>query len=150
MAYAFHTTPSLHIGNGLSAKLGDLCAARLGPRILVITDAGLMELGLLEPALASLRGAGASLRIFDAVLADPPLQVLLECLDLARTHGATGIVGFGGGSSMDVAKLVALLAGSGEELNEAWGVNKAKGPRLPLALVPTTAGTGSEVTPVSI
>jgi alcohol dehydrogenase class IV len=60
------------------------------------------------------------------------------------------VIGFGGGSSLDVAKLAALLIGSGEDLDGAWGVAQAKGPRLPLALVPTTAGTGSEVTPVSI
>ena len=67
-----------------------------------------------------------------------------------QASGATGIVGFGGGSSLDVAKLAALLCGSGESLDDAWGVGNAKGPRLPLCLVPTTAGTGSEVTPVSI
>jgi alcohol dehydrogenase class IV len=60
------------------------------------------------------------------------------------------VVGFGGGSAMDVAKLAALLLGSGEPLDAAWGVGNAKGPRLPLVLVPTTAGTGSEVTPVAI
>jgi alcohol dehydrogenase class IV len=59
-------------------------------------------------------------------------------------------VGFGGGSSLDVAKLAALLIGSNEDIDGAWGVGNAKGPRLPLVLVPTTAGTGSEVTPVSI
>ena len=64
--------------------------------------------------------------------------------------GATGVVGFGGGSPMDVAKLAALLLGSGEDIDAAWGVGNAAGPRLPLALVPTTAGTGSEVTPVAI
>src|SRR5690606_13994652 len=67
-----------------------------------------------------------------------------------KSASITGVVGFGGGSSMDIAKLAALLAGSGEDLDEAWGVAQAKGPRLPLVLVPTTAGTGSEVTPVSI
>ena len=69
---------------------------------------------------------------------------------MARENDVTGVVGFGGGSSLDVAKLSALLAGSGEDLEAAWGVGNAKGPRLPLVLVPTTAGTGSEVTPVAI
>ncbi|MGB8622482.1 MAG: iron-containing alcohol dehydrogenase, partial [Paracoccaceae bacterium] len=64
--------------------------------------------------------------------------------------GVSGVTGFGGGSSLDVAKISALLLGSGEDLDAAWGVAQAKGPRLPLVLVPTTAGTGSEVTPVSI
>jgi alcohol dehydrogenase class IV len=74
----------------------------------------------------------------------------MAAVERGRDHKATGILGFGGGSSLDIAKLVALLIGSGEELDNAWGVGNAKGPRLPLALVPTTAGTGSEVTPVSI
>ena len=150
MAYQFHTTPSLHIGAGFAAQLGELAGSRLGRRILVITDAGVVKLGLVAPALASLAAAGIETNVFDAVEADPPLAVLHDCCAAARDMKATGIVGFGGGSSMDVAKLTALLAGSGEDLDEAWGVNKAKGPRLPLALVPTTAGTGSEVTPVSI
>jgi alcohol dehydrogenase class IV len=71
-------------------------------------------------------------------------------VEAGRSAGATGVIGFGGGSSLDVAKLAALLIGSGEDLDGVWGVAQARGPRLPLALVPTTAGTGSEVTPVSI
>jgi len=150
MSYQFHTTPSLHIGNGQSANLGKLAGAKLGPRVLLITDPGLMRLRLAEPALSSLRASGCDTRVFDSVEADPSLQTLLEAVAMAREMQVTGIIGFGGGSSMDVAKVTALLAGSGELLDEAWGVNLAKGPRLPLVLVPTTAGTGSEVTPVSI
>jgi alcohol dehydrogenase class IV len=67
---------------------------------------------------------------------------------MART--ASGVVGFGGGSSLDVAKLAALLAASGQPLEDAFGIGNATGPRLPLVLVPTTSGTGSEVTPISI
>lgn len=150
MAYTFHTAPSLHIGAGYAERLGALAGPKLGPRVLLVTDPGLVRLGLLNAALASLQDAGLSVGIFDAVEADPPLHVLDTCLAQARDMGASGIIGFGGGSSMDVAKLVALLAGSGEDLDAAWGVNNARGPRLPLVLVPTTAGTGSEVTPVSI
>lgn len=150
MTFQFHTTPSLHIGDGCSARIGELAAVRLGGRVLVVTDRGLTGLGLLDPALASLCKSGISVETFDKVEADPPLAILLDCVEAAIAMQATGIVGFGGGSSMDVAKLTALLAGSREELDDAWGVNKARGPRLPLVLVPTTAGTGSEVTPVSI
>ncbi|MEO1719310.1 MAG: iron-containing alcohol dehydrogenase, partial [Pseudomonadota bacterium] len=71
-------------------------------------------------------------------------------VEVGRSANVTGVIGFGGGSSLDVAKLAALLLGSDENLDDAWGVGQAKGPRLPLALIPTTAGTGSEVTPVSI
>ena len=68
----------------------------------------------------------------------------------ARDFSADGVVGFGGGSSMDVAKLVAFLSCSGQNLAEIYGVGMAKGKRLPLMLVTTTAGTGSEVTPIAI
>jgi alcohol dehydrogenase class IV len=88
--------------------------------------------------------------VFDAVEADPSLATLMKAVEAGRAANATGVAGFGGGSSLDVAKLAALLVGSGEDLDAAWGVGQARGPRLPLVLVPTTAGTGSEVTPVSI
>ncbi|MEO0912070.1 MAG: iron-containing alcohol dehydrogenase [Pseudomonadota bacterium] len=147
MQFTFHTPPAIHFGPGLAAHLGNTLGPRLGPRILFITDAGLTRLGLTQPALASLN---ADLTVFDAVEADPSLTTLENAVAVGRACGATGVIGFGGGSSMDVAKLAALLLGSGEDIAGAWGVGNAQGPRLPLALVPTTAGTGSEVTPVSI
>ena len=88
--------------------------------------------------------------LFDQVEADPSRATLMRAVEAGHAGGVTGVIGFGGGSSLDVAKLASLLLGSGEDLDAAWGVAQAKGPRLPLALVPTTAGTGSEVTPVSI
>ena len=93
---------------------------------------------------------GSVVEIFDDVEADPSQKTLLKAIETGKKFKATGVIGFGGGSSMDVAKLSALILGSNEDLEKAWGVANAKGPRLPLALVPTTAGTGSEVTPVSI
>ena len=75
---------------------------------------------------------------------------MLAAVELGRRHDVTHVVGFGGGSPMDVAKLAAYLLGSGDELDAIWGVDIAKGERLPLVLVPTTAGTGSEATPISV
>ena len=75
---------------------------------------------------------------------------MLAATEAGRAANVTSVVGFGGGSPMDVAKLAAYLLGSGDELNEIWGVGIAKGRRLALALVPTTAGTGSEATPISV
>ena len=146
-AFAFETTPAIRFAAGAAAGLGPLAAKRLGPRVLFVTDAGLTRLGLTTPALAGL-AQGAAVTVFDAVEADPSRATLMAAV--AAGQGATGVVGFGGGSSLDVAKLAALLLGSGEDLDAAWGVGLARGPRLPLVLVPTTAGTGSEVTPVAI
>jgi len=148
--FTFNTTPSLVFESGAARKLGATVAKRLGGNVLFVTDPGLRKLGLCDPALASLEAAGITVTIFDEVEADPSRATLMKAVEAGQSAGATGVIGFGGGSSLDVAKLAALLIGSGEDLDGAWGVAQAKGPRLPLALVPTTAGTGSEVTPVSI
>jgi len=148
--FTFNTTSSLVFEAGAAARLGRIAARRLGGRVLCVTDPGLRRLGLCDEAIASLEGEGLAVTVFDQVEADPSLATLMKAIETGRSAGATGVLGFGGGSSLDVAKLAALLLGSGEDLDGAWGVGNAKGPRLPLVLVPTTAGTGSEVTPVSI
>lgn len=148
--FRFATTPLLMFENGSAARLGEIAAKKLGPRVLFVTDPGLRQLGLCDGAIASLEAEGIAVTVFDGVEADPSLATLMAAMEAGRDASATGVAGFGGGSSLDVAKLAALLVGSGENLDEAWGVGNARGPRLPLVLVPTTAGTGSEVTPVSI
>ncbi|OJY34669.1 MAG: alcohol dehydrogenase [Rhizobiales bacterium 65-9] len=148
--FVFNTTPPIVSGAGSAARLGEIIKGRLGQRVLIVTDAGVAKAGLLDAALESLTAAEIGWAIFSEVVADPPEAVILKALEQAKTFGAEGVVGLGGGSSLDVAKLVALLARSGEPLSDIYGVGLAKGPRLPLALVPTTAGTGSEVTPISI
>lgn len=148
--FVFDTTPSVVFGSGKVRLLGGLAAPLLGPRVLVLTDAGLFGSGLLDPALSSLSDAGMAVATFSDVVADPPEALVLAAVAAARRHGATGVIGLGGGSPMDVAKLVALLVRSDEPLSQAYGVGNAKGPRLPLILCPTTAGTGSEVTPIAI
>ena len=146
--FQFHTTRSMICEDGAAARLAALAGPLLGPRVLFVTDAGITGLGLDRAARDGLAAAGVAVTLFDAVEADPSRATLEAAVAAGR--GATGVVGFGGGSSLDVAKLAALLLGSGEDLDAAWGVGNAKGPRLPLVLVPTTAGTGSEVTPVAI
>ena len=142
--FSFNTTAGIWFSAG---ALAEASFDNLGAKVLLVTDKGLRDLGLTAGVEKTLDGRVV---IFDAVEADPSLETLMSAVDLGRAEGVTGVLGLGGGSSMDVAKLVALLLGSGEDLDEAWGVGNAKGPRLPLVLVPTTAGTGSEVTPVSI
>lgn len=148
-SFQFNTTPGIRFGSGLAKSSCEEISKKLGPRILFITDKGLMSLGLTKPTINTLSNK-CSIEIFDDVEADPSKKTLLSAIEVGKKFKATGIVGFGGGSSMDVAKLVALILGSNEDLELAWGVSNAKGPRLPLVLVPTTAGTGSEVTPIAI
>ncbi|MCY4302900.1 MAG: iron-containing alcohol dehydrogenase [Aestuariivita sp.] len=148
--FIFSTTKSLVFEPGASARIAEIVGKTLGQTTMVITDPSLRTLGMIDAALISLESAGHTLAIFDDVESDPSRDTLMSAVEFGKNAGVTGVVGFGGGSPMDVAKLTALLLGSGEDLDDAWGVAQAKGPRLPLVLVPTTAGTGSEVTPVSI
>jgi alcohol dehydrogenase class IV len=140
-AFDFHYGPKLIVGSGAATRLAELLPD--GP-CLFVTDANVRALGLADALLASLPDA----RVFDAVEQDPSLETLLAAVEAGRN--CTSVIGFGGGSPMDVAKLAAYLLGSGDNLEAIWGVGKATGKGLPLALVPTTAGTGSEATSVSV
>lgn len=148
--FIFNTAARIVIEPGAAARLAELMPVAKPGKLMFVTDAGIVRLGLCAPALASLEAAGWEVIVFDAVEPDPSLKTLMAAIASGVSNGISAVVGFGGGSSLDVAKLVALICGSGEELDGAWGVNNARGPRLPLLLVPTTAGTGSEVTPVAI
>jgi alcohol dehydrogenase class IV len=149
-SFTFNTAPSIIVGPGRIAQLGEIALDRLGSRVALVTDAGLVKAGLIEQAARALEGSGIAVGVFDGVVADPPESVVMAAVDRARAHEATAVIGLGGGSSLDVAKLVALLLRSAESLASIYGVGNVRGPRLPLLLAPTTAGTGSEVTPISI
>ncbi|MFN7400183.1 MAG: iron-containing alcohol dehydrogenase [Sandaracinobacter sp.] len=145
--FSFHYGPRVIAGPGIAARLADHLPA--GP-VLFVTDAALLGMGLPRAVLAAWRKAGHDMVIVDSVEAAPSAKTVLACAEAGRAGGCTSVVGFGGGSPMDVAKLAAYLIGSGDSLDAIYGVGMAKGSRLPLALVPTTAGTGSEATPISI
>lgn len=146
--FTFNTVGSIVFGDGAAARIGELAAARGWRSVLLVTDPGLVGLGIAPRAAAALEAAGLRVSVFSGVEADPPERVVLAAA--AAGAGADAVIGIGGGSSLDVAKLAALLAAGREELPAVYGIGNARGPRLPLMLVPTTAGTGSEVTPISI
>jgi alcohol dehydrogenase len=149
-AFTFTTAGCIAVGAGESRRLHEQCR-RLGvQRPLLVTDPGLVAIGLLEPVLEALRADGFKPVVYDQVREDPPEEVVLAAVDAALDADIDGVIGFGGGSSMDVAKVVAVLLEAGQSLAEIYGVDQVRGARLPLILVPTTAGTGSEVTPVAV
>ncbi|MEO0385485.1 MAG: iron-containing alcohol dehydrogenase [Pseudomonadota bacterium] len=149
-AFTFNTTPSVRFGSGMLDHLAEAALPLTGLRVMLVTDPGMMATGIVERALGVLRDGGMEVTLFAEVQADPPEAVIMAATNVAQEAKAGGVIGLGGGSSLDVAKLVALLAPGTEDLADAYGVGNAKGPRLPLVLVPTTSGTGSEVTPISI
>ncbi|MCB8876489.1 iron-containing alcohol dehydrogenase [Acidisoma silvae] len=150
-SFEFRTVPAILVEWSGARRLGALLAARFAARrVMVVTDKGVRRAGLAEPALASLTEAGFTVTVFDDVVADPPDAIVLACAEQARAAGVQLVVGFGGGSSLDIAKLCAVLVASDQPLAEIYGIGKVTGSRLPLVLIPTTAGTGSEVTNISI
>lgn len=149
--FEFRTVPAIMVEWSGARRMGAILAERFDARrLMLVTDQGVRRAGLLDPVLASLEDSGFTVTIFDAVVADPPESVVHACAAAARAAGAEIVVGLGGGSSIDIAKLCAILAGSDQPLAEMYGIGKVTGTRLPLILVPTTAGTGSEVTNISI
>jgi alcohol dehydrogenase class IV len=150
MQFDFYATKSIIVKRGASANLAKLIQDRNGNSVFIVTDPGVLSAGLLDSALSQFKSLGLDYQIFSEVQADPSISVIEKAVKAAKDYKSDYIVGFGGGSSMDVAKLVALLALGKESLTDVYGVDKVKGPRLPLILVPTTAGTGSEVTKSSV
>lgn len=148
--FEFDTVGRIVCGSGSALELATECR-RLGVvRPMLVTDPGLVEIGLVQPVAEALTAAGLPPLLFDQVREDPPEAVVLQAADQARDGGCDGVIAVGGGSSMDVAKVVAVLLGGEQALPELYGVGMVEGGRLPLVLVPTTAGTGSEVTPVAV
>lgn len=148
--FIFNFPKQLICKPGAAQELGDICRRIIGQRVLVVTDQGIVNAGLLQPVLDTLNASGVEALVFDQVQADPPESIVLAATQRAVNGNVDGVIGLGGGSSMDVAKLVALLAKGEESLADIYGVNLVRGQRLPLIQIPTTAGTGSEVTAVSI
>jgi alcohol dehydrogenase len=148
--FEFNTVRQIVNGCGSALQLAGQCR-RLGfSRPLLVTDPGLMAIGLVQPVIAALEQEGFEPVIFDQVREDPPEATVLSAADLGRSQGVDGVIAVGGGSSMDVAKVVAVLLAGQQALSQLYGVGNVSGGRLPLVLVPTTAGTGSEVTPVAV
>jgi alcohol dehydrogenase len=151
-AFSFSTVPSIVSEPGAVLRLGQLVAERFPGvrRVLVLTDPGFLRTGLVEAPRAVLERQGMQVSVYSDVVADPPEAVVQAAAGFARKQGAELVIGLGGGSSMDVAKLVAVLAGSEQPLAQMYGIGNVTGKRLPLIQVPTTAGTGSEVTNIAI
>lgn len=149
-AFQFQTTKSILCEVGSTAKIGELMAAMGCKKVAFVTDKIILELGLAKAALDGLKAANVEVHIIDDVVADPPENMILKAVDESKSQGIDGVVSVGGGSSLDTAKLIAVLVGSDQPISEMYGVGLVKGGRLPMVLAPTTAGTGSEVTPISI
>jgi len=150
MNFTFSSVPNTLACPGSVKQLGPI-AQQLGiHRVFLVSDPGILAAGLLQPAIHSIKQSDIELSLFTDVEADPSEQTVLMALEQLKADRCDGVIGYGGGSSMDVAKLLSALATTEQPLAEMYGVNQIHGSRLPLIQVPTTSGTGSEATMVSV
>lgn len=150
--FQFQTVSNIISGLGSIYELKQLLQAQGYQKLLLVTDAGMIQQQLHLPILEILETIRLDYVIYSSVQADPAEHIVLDAVTFAKNEKVDLVLGFGGGSSLDVAKVIAILAHPQQQqtLSDLYGINNAKQPRLPLFLVPTTAGTGSEVTPISI
>lgn len=150
MNYEFRSVPRVVCEAGALSSVGTLLAGLGAQRVMLVCDPGIVALGFAAQAQTALAAAGCAVTVYDQVVPDPSATVVKQAAEQARSFQANAVLGLGGGSSLDAAKLVALLIRSEQPLEDLYGTDKALGQRVPLVLVPTTAGTGSEVTWVSV
>lgn len=150
MSYDIQTPPILRFGAGSVDGLADLLAALGAASPIVVTDAFLVGAGVAGRVADALRAAGTDVAVFDGTIPDPTTDSLEAGLAAIRAHAADSIVALGGGSPIDTAKALSALAVRGGTMRELKAPFQFVGPALPVIAVPTTAGTGSEVTQFTI
>jgi alcohol dehydrogenase len=146
----FQTTPRILIGAGVSNQIADEVKRLSGKSVMIITDPGLVKSGICDRIEDVLAKGGCSFRRFDGVEPDPPFEIASKAAQVVKDVGADLILGIGGGSSLDIAKVASILVTNDSPVSSYFGVDMVPRPGLKMILAPTTAGTGSEVTPIAI
>ena len=143
--------PTLLVGPGSSARLGQAIAGFGHSKILIVTDSIISKLGLLKGLTDALTEGGARFVVFDEITPDAPIPLIEKAIDFYKEHDCDAIVAFGGGSSMDASKAIAVsVANPGKSLRQLAGYLKGLRSPVKIYAVPTTAGTGSEVTVAAV
>ncbi len=142
--------PTLMVGPGSSARMGEVIAGFGHSKVLIVTDGVISKLGLLSSIQDALHAGGTKTVVFDKITPDAPIPLIEEGIEFCREHDCDAIVAFGGGSSMDSAKAIAISMTNRKSLRNLAGYFKGRNAPLPIYAVPTTAGTGSEVTVAAV
>jgi alcohol dehydrogenase class IV len=146
----FRTTRRILFGVGSVERIGPEAQLLKAKKVLIITDSGVIQAGLLDSVEKSLQSMGLPFVIFDGVEPDPRIEVVEKSVEKAKKEEIDLIVGFGGGSSLDIAKVTSILITNSGKIEGFFGIDLVPNPGVPVILIPTTAGTGSEVTPIAI
>lgn len=150
MIHYFKTTVKIITGMKAVTTLPQEIGQLGGKRVFIFTDEGLVRAGICDRVLRILEGSVESVSVYGKVPPEPPMETIRECLEQAREAECNLIIGLGGGSAMDVAKVISVLLTNGKPLSDLIGVNLVEKRGVPKILIPTSAGTGSEVTPIVI
>jgi alcohol dehydrogenase class IV len=148
--HLFQTTPRIVMGPGCLSQVQSEIQRLGGNKVMIVTDPGIVQAGIAGRMEEILAKAGIAFDRFDQVTPDPSLDVALQAIDALRSSGAQVVIGLGGGSAIDIAKTAALLADASGKLNDYFGIDLVPKPGRRTVIIPTTAGTGSEVTPIVI
>ena len=148
--FSFSVPQNITVGKGSLAKLPEIAKKSGGSHAFLMSGPHLAKMGLVEKAANSLKSAGIAVDIFTEIEGNPSVETVDKATAAFKETGADFIVAFGGGSPMDVAKAVGVTAKYGGSITEYEGAHKVPGPIIPLIAIPTTAGTGSEVTAFSV
>ena len=143
--WQFAMSGGLVFGRGAADHAGSLLVKRSASKALIVTDANLTRLGVVDRIVHSLARSGLSASVFAECVAEPPLVLAEQAATCGRLGQVDCVVGIGGGSNIDVAKMAAILLTYGGNPRDYFGFDRVPGPVMPLAAIPTTAGTGSEV-----
>lgn len=146
----FRTPPRIVMGPGAIGQIPKEVSELKAEKVLFVTDKGIIGAGLIQPAQEALEKSEIKYAVFDGVEPDPRYEIATDCLDMIRREKADLVIGFGGGSPIDIAKAGAIMATNEGTIADFFGVDMIPKPGLPTLIVPTTAGTGSEATPIAI
>jgi len=146
----FRTTRRVIMGAGSLSSIPDELSLLNAKKILIITDKGLVKSGVVKKLEGVLKSASIGYAIFDGVEADPNYEIVYKTENIVKEHSIDTIIGIGGGSSLDITKVTSIVATNPGDITEYFGIDLVKHPGLNTVLIPTTAGTGSEVTPIAI
>jgi alcohol dehydrogenase class IV len=148
--FEFLLRPRVLYKSGLVQELGNEISHLAGTQAVIVTDAGVVQAGLLDQIAAGLQGSVAIVGSFTDVPANSSVAVVERGAAYARAQGADMIIAVGGGSPLDTAKCMRILLTEGGALHDYEGYNLLERPLVPMIAIPTTAGTGSEVTPFAV
>jgi alcohol dehydrogenase class IV len=148
--WTFHTAGQLIFGRGAAGQAGEIAARLRLKRVLMVIDRTLVAAKIDRAVRDPLESAGIAVEVFDGGQPEPSLDLVERCVGDARRFKPDGLLGLGGGSNMDLAKIAAVVLAHGGGPRDYVGEDRVPGPVLPLVCVPTTSGTGSEVTAASV